>query len=262
MRILHDLIPGTFDLHMHTTASDGNYAPSALVHKAKSVGLKTIAITDHDTLSGVKEAQETGRELGVEVIAGVEISTKFKGKSVDILGYSIADTQGLDGKLSAFRDDRESRALQIIEKFCELNMPITLEDVKQFSGNGVIARPHIAKAIVQKGYVADFQTVFDEFLADGKPAAVNKKVLMPSEGINLIRVAGGVAVLAHPILIGDDQLVRELLQMGFDGIEVWHRKHSSVDSVRYIKLAEEFEVFVTGGSDFHFDEHDLGNFIR
>ncbi|MDR6225284.1 PHP domain-containing protein [Desmospora profundinema] len=260
MRILNDLKPRTFDLHIHTTASDGVYSPSVIVEKAKEAGLTTIAITDHDTLAGVKEAQTAGERLGLNVIAGVEISTKFEGKTVDILGYHIDRIQELHDALTPYRDFREWRAKKIIEKFCSLNMPITLDDVREFSSNSVIARPHIAKAIVKKGYVTDVQTVFDRYLADGKPAAVEKKVLSPEEGIRLIRQAGGLAVLAHPVYIGDDERIRRLLQIGFDGIEVWHRSHAPEDTKRYIRLAGEFDLIVTGGSDFHMDEHRLGDF--
>lgn len=262
MRIYRNLTLGTFDLHIHTTASDGVYSPTDIVHKAKEARLKTIAVTDHDTLAGVAEAQTAGKELDIEVIAGVEISTTYKGKSVDILGFYVQNVVELHEKLMPFRNDRESRALQIIEKFCGLQMPITLEDVKEFSQDGIIARPHIAKAIVKKGYVADYQTVFDQYLADGKPAAVEKKILHPDEGIQLIHAAGGQAVLAHPVLIGNDDLVYELVKLyRFDGIEIWHRKHTAEDTKRYHDLAEKFNLEVTGGSDFHFDEHRLGRFF-
>lgn len=250
-----------FDLHTHTTASDGVYSPQQLVEKALQIGLKTIAITDHDTLAGIKPALEAARIVHINVIPGVEISTKYKGKSVDILGYNIVNIEDLHNTLSQFRDQREWRALQIIDRFSEIGMPITIEDVKEFSGKGVVARPHIAKAVVKKGYVDDYQTVFDEYLADGKPCAVDKKVLSPQEGIAYIHNSGGKAVLAHPVLIGDDSLVRELLEEhDFDGIEVWHRKQNEADNQRYKKLAEEFQLAMTGGSDFHNDEHRLGDF--
>lgn len=262
MRIYRNLTLGTFDLHVHTTASDGVCSPTDIVHKAKEAKLKTIAITDHDTLAGVEEAQTAGIELDIEVIAGVEISTTYKGKSVDILGYHIQNVVELHEQLMPFRNDRESRALQIIEKFRELHMPITLEDVKEFSQDGIIGRPHIAKAIVKKGYVSDYQTVFDQYLADGKPAAVDKKLLDPEEGIQMIHAAGGQAVLAHPVLIGNDDLVYELVKLyQFDGIEIWHRKHTAEDTKRYQELAETFNLEVTGGSDFHFDEHPLGRYF-
>ncbi|AXI10105.1 PHP domain-containing protein [Oceanobacillus sp. 143] len=251
---------GYFDLHMHTTASDGIYSPRDLVKKAHDAGLKTIAITDHDTLGGIDEAQQSGIKYGVNVIAGIELSTKYKGQSVDILGYNVSINNELTDILSQLRDGRVERALLIIKKFTELGMSITLEDVKQFSKGNVIARPHIAMAIVQKGYVADYQTVFDDYLADGKPCALDKLILSPKEGIDLIHRAGGKTVLAHPVLINDDNLVRELMQFPFDGIEVWHRMQNADDNARYKLIANEYHLLMTGGSDFHNDEHFLGQF--
>lgn len=248
------------DLHMHTTASDGEYRPADLVRLAREAGLTRIAITDHDTLDGIDEALEAGRQLGVEVIAGVELSTKFRGKSVDVLGYEIQKRNELHALLEEMRKRRENRAELILEQFGKLGMPLTMEEVKAFSGDGVIGRPHIAKAVVKKGYVPDFQTAFDEYLADGKPCAVDKKVLTPEEAIRLIRDAGGYAVLAHPVHLHDDGLVRELLGLGFDGIEVWHREHGPDEVRRYRALAEEFGLGMTGGSDFHDDRHVLGRF--
>lgn len=258
--LLQVIKSGNFDLHVHTTASDGIYSPRDLVKKAQAAGLKTIAITDHDTLEGIKEARQAGLEYGVSIIAGIELSTKYKGKSVDILGYDVTENNELTGILSRMREGREQRALRIVEKFTELGMPITLEDVKQFSKGNVIARPHIAMAVVQKGYVPDYQTVFNEYLADGKPCALEKVILSVEDGIGLIHRAGGKAVLAHPRLLGDDDLARELMQFPFDGIEVWHRKHNKVDIARYQRLANEFQLIMTGGSDFHNDEHLLGQF--
>ncbi len=249
-----------FDLHMHTTASDGEYLPADLVKKASALGLQIIAITDHDTLEGIPEARRMGNELGIEVIAGVELSTKFEGKTVDILGYYLSELNELHQFLAKMRRARENRAQVILEKFAEIGMPLTMEDILEFSQGGVIARPHIAKAVVKKGYVADYQTVFDEYLADGKPCAIDKTNISPKEGIELIHQAGGKAVLAHPVYLQDDQLVEELLKFPFDGIEVWHRSHTPEDVQRYDKIAEKKGLIKTGGSDFHSDEHNLGNF--
>ncbi|OYD08925.1 PHP domain-containing protein [Paludifilum halophilum] len=260
MRIFKDLKPGTFDLHIHTTASDGIFSPTEVVHRAKEAGLSTIAITDHDTLAGVEEALAAGETSGVRVLSGVEISTRYGKKGVDILGYDIHRRRQLHETLSSLRDARQDRALGIIERFDRLGMPITLKEVQEFSGDGVITRPHIARAIVKKGYAEDVQTVFDRYLADGRPANVEKKVLTPQQGIQLIHQSGGQAVLAHPIYLGDDELVRSLLKFGFDGIEVWHRNHSPEDSQRYFQIAEELSLRVTGGSDFHTEAHRMGDF--
>lgn len=254
-------LKGRFDLHIHTTASDGVYRPEQIVHKAKQAGIQTIAITDHDTLEGLDEALEAAARSGIQVIPGIELSTKYNGISVDLLGYNIQESAELNERLRQFRDVRENRALRIIERFTALGMPLTIEDVKAYRKGSVIARPHIAAAVVDKGYAASIQEVFDEYLADGKPCAVPKMVLTPEQGIELIHRAGGIAVLAHPALLGDDALAEELLdRYAFDGVEVWHRRHSAEDSRRYAQLAERYQLLVTGGSDFHSDEHRLGEF--
>ncbi|MFC5528995.1 PHP domain-containing protein [Cohnella yongneupensis] len=251
---------GKFDLHMHTTASDGEYSPADLVRKAAPLDLRVIAITDHDTLDGVAEAQRIGREVGVEVIAGVELSTKHEGKTIDILGYKLNKVEELNQLLTRMRRARESRAQVIIEKFAEIGMPIMMDDIMEFSQGGVIARPHIAKAVVKKGYVADYQQVFDEYLADGKPCAIDKTIITPEEAIELIHDAGGKAVLAHPVYLKDDEFVETLLRFPFDGIEVWHRSHNPEDVSRYKALARKYQILMTGGSDFHNDDHQLGSF--
>ncbi|MBT2686901.1 PHP domain-containing protein [Bacillus sp. ISL-47] len=251
---------GQFDLHMHTTASDGVLSPSEIVEMAASKGITTIAITDHDTMHGIKEASEAGKRFGVKVIPGIELSTKYKGISIDILGHGIHESKPLLDTLQKIRDHRENRAQIIVKKFCELGMPITEEDVKKHSKGDVIARPHIAKAVVEKGYAENVQEVFDQYLADGKPCAVDKMVLSPEDGIRLIHQAGGLAVLAHPVLVRDDTIIEELLKLPVDGIEVWHRKQTFKDSARYKALADKYNKKITGGSDYHNEEHSLGEF--
>lgn len=252
---------GRFDLHLHTTASDGSFTPAEVVEMASAKGINTLAITDHDTTKGIKEAVDTGKKLGVNVIPGIELSTKYKGKNIDILGYGIScESKELLATLKKMRDYRENRAQIIVKKFCELGMPITEEDVQKHSKGEVIARPHIAKAVVEKGYAKNAQEVFDLYLGDGKPCAVDKMVLSPEDGIRLIHQAGGMAVLAHPVLIQDDQMAEELMRLPLDGIEVWHRKHSKEDSARYKKMAEKYNKLITGGSDYHNEDHLIGEF--
>ncbi|MBN2908724.1 PHP domain-containing protein [Polycladomyces sp. WAk] len=260
MSILFDLPWGTFDLHTHTTASDGEYPPAQLVAKAKQAGLSTIAITDHDTLAGIEEARHAGEREGIRVIPGVEITTRFLTTSVDVLGYAFDHPLRLHQKLAEYREARRKRAERILEKLDELGMKLSMEEVSAFSADGVIARPHIAKALVRKGYAPDVQTVFDLYLADGQPAFVNKQSLSTEACIHLIRKEGGKAVLAHPGLIRDDRYLADLLNLDWDGIEVWHPAHTS-DQIRFFQhLAQERGLTVTGGSDFHNDERRLGCF--
>ncbi|MEH7352348.1 PHP domain-containing protein [Neobacillus drentensis] len=260
MEIKKILENGYFDLHLHTTASDGSFSPSEVVKMAAQKGLVTIAITDHDTTDGIQEALQTARTLNVTVIQGIELSTKYKGKNIDILGYYIHESIELSGVLQKMREHRFNRSQLIVNKFCELGMAITLDDVQKYSKGDVIARPHIAKAVVDKGYAKNTQEVFDLYLGDGKPCAADKMVLSPNEGITLIHNAGGIAVLAHPLLIQDNSLVEELMQLSFDGIEVWHRKHRKEDIIRYKNLAKKYNILMTGGSDFHNEEHTIGEF--
>ncbi|WP_110113398.1 PHP domain-containing protein [Bacillus sp. CGMCC 1.16541] len=249
---LYELIrAGAYDLHMHTTASDGAFTPTAVVRRMRDLGKRTIAITDHDTMSGIKEAQEEGEKLGVLVIPGIELTTYFQGERIDILGYGLEETEELNRILKQVRSQREERAHYIIEKFHEQGMTITIEDVYEFSQGAVIARPHIAKAVVAKGYVKDVKTVFDFYLGDGKVCSVEKLQLTPKQGVSLIQQSGGLAVLAHPAVIKNQDLVTELLSYGFDGIEVHHPLHTTAQETMYRKLATEYKLIPTGGSDFH-----------
>ncbi|MFC7442213.1 PHP domain-containing protein [Laceyella putida] len=261
MNILNDLEPGTFDLHIHTRASDGIYSPTEIVEKAFTLGLQTIAITDHDTLEGVSEAVKASQHIPLSVIPGVEIRTRWRKRNVDLLGYNIKDSRRLQHNLRAIQLEREERARKIIEKFRQLNMPITLEDVKRQSQDGVITRPHIAKAIVAKGYLYSVRDVFYHYLGDGRPANIDLTGISLEEGITMIHDAGGVAVLAHPYYIKNPTHIEEMISLGLDGLEVWHREHRPRDVNKLIHLAEKHHLFVTGGSDFHHDAHQLGQFL-
>jgi predicted metal-dependent phosphoesterase TrpH len=249
-----------FDLHLHTTASDGSFSPSEVVKMAAKKGITTIAITDHDTIDGLDEALLEAGKRNITVLPGIELSTKYKGKTIDILGYQICESKELSNVLQKMREHRHNRSQLIVNKFCELGMTITFDDVQKYSKGDVIARPHIANAVVEKGYAKNAQEVFDLYLGDGKPCAVDKMVLSPEEGINLIHHSRGKAVLAHPALIQDDSIVEQLMQLPFDGIEVWHRKHCQNDVIKYKKLAEKYTKLMTGGSDFHHGDHQIGEF--
>ncbi|WP_409305787.1 PHP domain-containing protein [Peribacillus sp. SCS-155] len=250
---------GSFDLHLHTTASDGEYPPEEVVNRAFQMGLKTIAITDHDTLNGVLPAIKQGEKLGIHIIPGIELSTTYEGITVDILGYGVKSSEQLNQLLKALRNERETRAIKIIEKFQEIGMHITIEDVMKFSKGEVLSRPHIARAIVAHGYVDEYQKVFDLYLADGKPCAVNKMIVSPGDGLKFIHDAGGKAILAHPVVL-NEALISELLKLPFDGIEVWHRRHGIEEIKTFKRIAQENNLIMTGGSDFHNDSHQIGSF--
>lgn len=256
--VYRNLRLGNFDLHIHSTFSDGKYPPSKLVKLAKNIGLHTIAITDHDSLGGIEEATHQGKIQGVEVIAGVEISTVWQGQSVDVLGYGIQHIEWLDQKLLAYRKARKERAKLILKKLEKLGMPLTMAEVEQQAKNGLIGRPHIAQAMVVKGYAFSVSEVFNHYLGDGMPADVPKKELPLAQGIKWIKQAGGLAVIAHPVYLGKS--LTEIIKEPWDGIEVWHRNHSKSDVKRFQQLAKQYNLVMTGGSDFHDENHRMGRF--
>lgn len=249
---------GRIDLHTHTTASDGVHAPADNVRMAGDAGLAGIAITDHDTVAGVAEAVEEGKRLGLIVVPGVEISTSSGGKDIHVLGYRIRyeDSLLLD-RLAQLRQLRNQRNERIVERLGELGMPVTMEEVLQMAASGKaedesVGRPHIAEALVRRGYVGSMKEAFDKFLGSRGSAFVPARRITSLEAVQWIHEAGGAAVLAHPGLYKDDPLVESLLSSGsFDGVEVWHSDHSAEEEARYAKLAEAYGLTATAGSDFH-----------
>lgn len=254
----HTIIQKNCDLHTHTQASDGMNEPSENVRRAFEKGLFAVAITDHDTVSGVQEAMEAGVQYGIRVIPGVEISTMAEGKDIHILGYYV-DTNNSEflNRLSDLRNTRNKRNEKIIDKLQKLGIDITMEEVilglaRELKPDESIGRPHIADTLVRKGFATDMRDAFDRYLAQGAPAYAPQPRISPQEACNWIREAGGTAVLAHPGLYGDDELVSAILEDAqLSGIEVFHSDHDLEDERRYQKLAEEFNLIVTAGSDYH-----------
>ncbi|MFC5532332.1 PHP domain-containing protein [Cohnella yongneupensis] len=245
------------DLHTHTTASDGMNRPADNVRMAKERGLGAIAITDHDTVAGIPEALEAGREHGILVVPGVEISTAARGKDIHILGYGFDyRDERLISRLLTLRDTRNSRNALIIARLNELGMPITIEEVeavaaKSSRGDGSIGRPHIAQVLVNRGYVSNRQEVFDRLLGDGKAAYVNPPRIDPMTAVEWIHEAGGKAIVAHPGLYDDDELVAAILDGGADGLEAYHSDHDEAEESKYASMAAERGKRITGGSDYH-----------
>ncbi|MBW1918410.1 MAG: PHP domain-containing protein [Deltaproteobacteria bacterium] len=245
------------DLHTHSTASDGSFRPQELVTMARDRGLRAMALTDHDTIDGVAEAIQAGAQLGIEVIPGIEISADFPEGTMHILGYFIDYQQPLfNQQLQVLKEARAHRNPRIVEKLNQLGLTISWEDILQVSGGGQIGRPHIARALVVKGYVQDQQEAFDQYLRQGGPAYVPKFRLPPAEAIALIRQAQGIPVLAHPFTLGLglEQLkaqLQELQELGLAGLEVYYPEHSPNMQADYFRLTQELGLLVTGGSDFH-----------
>lgn len=248
---------GYADLHTHTCASDGVGAPGDNVRLAYEAGLRALAITDHDTVAGLEEALEAGRRLGVAVVPGVEISTVAAGKDIHVLGYYIRrDDPVLLERLRELRGVRQRRNDMLLERLGRLGLPLSMEEVLAHrEGSGLekdtIGRPHIAMAMIAKGYVSSQKEAFQHYLGQGGAAYVNPPRIAPETAIQWIHEAGGAAVLAHPGLYGDDDLVEKLAASGLDGIEAYHSDHSEADAKRYADLAGRYGLAVTAGSDYH-----------
>lgn len=241
------------DLHVHSTFSDGIHSPTKLVEIAVSKGLSALALSDHDSLDGFDELQAAAAEKGLEVISGVELSCEHNGRDLHILGYGV-DTHdaGLQGLLKEFRDTRERRGIKIVEKLAELGIKVDMKDVLERAGHGALGRPHIAEALVQGGHVADFAEAFGKYIGEGCPAYVEKYKMSPSDAVQHIHAANGLAFVAHPgYYIEDLDAFNELLGQGFDGIEVLHPHHKAgvVEVLRGIAI--DRGLLISGGSDFH-----------
>ena len=251
------------DLHIHSTASDGSLTPAEIINRAQRLNLAAIAITDHDSIYGSKEALQAGIPPSLKFLTGIEISaahpTFFPGSgSFHILGYCIRlDNQALNQALNRLREARKNRNPKIIKRLNELGLKISLEDVNPTIAHGQLGRPHIAQVMIKKGFVKSMDEAFDKFLGAGKPAYVDKNRIGCEETIKMIRDAGGVPVLAHPALlnINDDfqleELIQNLIKIGMRGIEVYYPEHSPEQMQRYRELANKYNLLITGGTDFH-----------
>lgn len=241
------------DLHNHTTASDGLLRPRALVEYAYMKGLKAIAVTDHDTTDGIEEAVKAGKELGIEIIPGIEINTQIDNEEIHILGYYIeANHQWLQEILYKIRYSRLNRARIMVQNLCSIyGININYMEVLEQAKEGAVARPHIARVLIEKGIVADLAEAFSKYLGTNCPAYADRYRLTPKEGIDLIEKAGGIAVLAHPGLLNKQSLVHQLIEEGVKGIEAYHSKHTEEQAMYYKGLALKHGLIATGGSDCH-----------
>ncbi|MDZ7269101.1 MAG: PHP domain-containing protein [candidate division KSB1 bacterium] len=241
-----------YDLHTHTSRSDGQHTPEELVLLAAQRNLQGLGITDHDEIGGIERALAQAARTGLEIIPGVELSTSHRGYDVHILGYFIDyRDRGLLHFLHTLQEQRRRRASRIVEKLNRLGVAMSFEAVLQEAGEGCIGRPHVANALVREGYVTTFQDAFNHYLAEDKPAFVPKPELAPAAGIAIIHQAGGLAGLAHPGQNLTTEIVLEIIKIGVDAIETIHPKHSSERQRFFQELAEKFGLLQTGGSDFH-----------
>jgi predicted metal-dependent phosphoesterase TrpH len=247
------------DLHAHTTASDGSYSPTELVALAREKNLKAVGVTDHDTIAGWAEAFEAAQTAGVEIVPGVELSTSYEGGRFHLLGYFVNPESKLVETLVEIQRERGNRNAIILEKLAALGLPLEEAEVRKIAGrdDGELARPHLARAMVNRGYVSSTQEAFDLYLADGKPGYAPKKVLTPQEAIALIHDAGGVAVWAHPPhrkSISYDELearLKDWVAWGLDGLETYYSKYDAGDTAWATAMAQKYDLIGSGGSDFH-----------
>lgn len=245
----------TIDLHTHSTFSDGTFTPLQLVKYAEEKGLKAFTLTDHDTTEGIKEAKSI--ETNVEVISGVEISTRYDKKEIHIVGLYVNENDAdLNKQLKYYREKRVTRNFEILEKLNSLGVDITIDDVKESCTGDVISRAHIAKALVSKGFVGSYTEAFDRYLGDNKCAYVPRETLNYEESMELITKAGGVPVLAHPLLykMSDtnlENMMVKLRQKGLKAVEVYYSTHSNSDTQHVMAMANRVGLIYSGGSDFH-----------
>jgi predicted metal-dependent phosphoesterase TrpH len=251
------------DLHIHSTASDGTLTPAEILSLAKELNLGAIAITDHDTLDGSKDALSFGIPPSVKFLTGVEISAEPPPSfscagSFHILGYAVdIDHPALSHKLSMLRDSRKNRNPQILKLLSRFGIEIEFDEVRKLAGDSQLGRPHIAQLMVDKGYVQSIDSAFDEYLGNGKPAYVDRFRFECEETIKAILNAGGIPVLAHPLLLGIkendviEDLIAVLTDMGLRGIEAYYPEHTKNLIAYYSRLARHFNLLITGGTDFH-----------
>ena len=257
------------DLHTHSTCSDGTYTPEEVVTAAANKGLVAVALTDHDTVSGVKRAIETGEKEHIRVIPGVEISTEYvipptaglpsKKKELHILGYNIdVNDEKLLSTLKFATDERDNRNRKMAKRLSDAGYPISYEKLKERFGNTIIARPHFARILMEEGVIPSINSAFDDLLSKDGPYFVERVYLTPKQAIEAICGAGGQAVLAHPVMYRMSvselhKLLLELTDYGLTGLEAMYSRNRGTDEPFMRKLASEYDLFITGGSDFHGD---------
>lgn len=243
------------DLHMHTTASDGRSTPARLVAEVVSKGITTMAVVDHDTTGAWDEVSAAAEASGVACVPGIEITAVAGGRDVHMLGYFFDRRYPeLVTFLERQRTDRRRRVREIGDRLARLGVPVDIERAAVTSGHlpgRAWGRPIVAAALVEAGHVADFREAFDRYLAEGRPAFIERVGVPPAEVVALVARAGGVTSMAHPGKTQKDHLIPDLIAAGLPAIEVYHPDHDEADTARYRQMADTFNVLATGGSDYH-----------
>jgi len=249
------------DLHLHTTASDGSLKPAELVARAVELSLEVIAVTDHDSVEGVPSAVEAARNYArLTLIPGVEISTDIPNNEVHVLGYFMdCSDKKLSDELSRLRISRQTRAEKMAQKLKTLGLPIDYKRVLELAGEGSVGRPHIAKVMLENGYINEFREAFDSYIGRNGPAYVEREKMLPEEAVALVANAGGLPVLAHPADIdGIEELLPLYIENGLIGLETYYHWYNQKTIKRLADLAHRYDLITTGGSDYHNDNGDAG----
>ena len=240
------------DLHTHSHYSDGTESPRRVVELAKAAGVAALSLTDHDILDGHPEAEAACRELGLEFLPGIEFSSSLNGVEVHMLGFLVeASHAPFRQVLERQRQRRLQRIHDMVAKLRDAGVMITVEDVLASTGKGVVGRPHVAQALLNRGYVKTLKEAFERYIGPTGPGFISGSSTLPGEAIRIIRAAGGVPVLAHPIYLKDDGLIEGMAREGLAGLEVYHSSHTPTEVARYERLADQLGLLRTGGSDFH-----------
>jgi 3',5'-nucleoside bisphosphate phosphatase len=240
------------DLHLHTNFSDGTFSPQELVLQAQKSGLCCIALTDHDSVEGCARAAAACAAVNLEFVPGTELTAEHCDTEVHLLGYFL-DTQNetLLREIAQFQSVRQNRIHEMVARLNELGVPLQAESVFALANCKSPGRPHVARALAKAGLVRNLDEAFEKFLKKSRPAWVPKSKISALEAIELIHQAGGLAVMAHPGLNRTDEIIPDLVNAGLDGIECFHTKHSTAMSERYLEIADQYHLLVTGGSDCH-----------
>ena len=254
------------DFHLHSTASDGTHSPSWVVETAGARGVRVLSLTDHDTTAGYDEARAVADRLRLRLIPGIELSTDLGPTDVHLLGYGInIQSAPLQEFLAWQREGRIGRAQKIVDILREHGMPIELSRVFEIAGEATVGRPHVARALLERGYVSSVQEAFDLWLGNGKPADVDRQKLAPEDAIRLVHENGGLVFVAHSVFMGEDwpQTVEKLAGWGLDGIETYYKHYDAPTVAKHEEVGRRLGLALSGGSDYHGlgnpDEREIGD---
>lgn len=257
------------DLHTHTTASDGIYSPSDLIELAINSNLTAMAITDHDSVDGLEEGMYFSKDKDFELIPGIEFSIEYTGGSFHLIGlYIDFHNRELIEVTEKLKRLRGERIIMIVEDLNRYGIDIAIDEISSLTSGRSVGRPHIARILVEKGYADDVNAVFQSYMVKGKPGYVKKEKILVDEAIHIINQAGGISIIAHPVTLNFktfdnfEKQIQELIVHGLDGIEVFSSMHTHEEILEFYRIANKYNLIISGGSDFHGDkEKELGIYI-